>query len=47
MPRTPEGFQPIEVEIGYQNPPAVSEVDFTPAQPAPAKPHPAASQKEA
>lgn len=57
MPRSkePHGFQPIEVEIGEQNRPIVSEVDFsTPArkpvhqaQPAPdPKPQPAADQKE-
>jgi len=49
------GFQPIEVEIGEQNPPAVSEVDFSSpapkparrAHPAPApKPQPAADQKK-
>lgn len=41
-----DGFQPIEYEVGPQNPPAVSEVDFTPVEPAPAKPQRAASKKE-
>lgn len=52
----PDGFVPIEVVIGEQNPPVVSEVDFTPpAEPQPAKrshpapapePHTAAHHKE-
>ncbi|WP_426566381.1 hypothetical protein ACPPVT_07495 [Angustibacter sp. McL0619] len=48
MPKhTPsDEFQPIEVQIGEQTPPAVSEVDFTPAPPAIEKPHPAAPKKE-
>jgi hypothetical protein len=47
MPKNePDGFVPIEVEVGDQNPPAVSEVDFTPEAPAPVKPQPAASKKE-
>lgn len=48
---TDTGWQPIEVVVGPQMPPAVSEVDFTPVPPkqdgpAPAKPQRAASKKE-
>ncbi|MGN6245113.1 MAG: hypothetical protein ACTHQ3_15785 [Motilibacteraceae bacterium] len=33
---TDGGFTPIEVEVGEQNAPIVSEVDFTTQQPQPA-----------
>jgi hypothetical protein len=55
MPKNakPDGFQPIEVEIGEQNAPVISEVDFsTPApepvkaQAAPSQPQTAAKHKE-
>ena len=35
-PAKPSGFQPIEVTVGPQNPPAVREVDFSTPQPQPA-----------
>lgn len=43
------GFRPIEVSVGAQNPPAVSEVDFTPVSPpvpAPREAAPRGSKKE-
>lgn len=47
MPRSkePQGFQPIEVEVGEQNRPIISEVDFETPDGSPVKPHASADPK--
>ena len=42
----PDGFQPIEVEIGEQNRPIVSEVDFSTPASEPVKAHTASPQPQ-